>query len=205
LAVTVEGDQADFLGVNIDWRSDGTIHLSQPHLIDQILEDLSLNGADVKSRSTTAASSKLQTRHTDSEPFDNSFNYRSVIGKLNYLLQHSVCRPPMCKVCIRSKERTRGRGAMVRLILVGNAGQGTIMKPMSDKDLEVFVDASFCGNWDPKEAATDRNTARSRHGYIIKYAGYPLLWKLQVQTEVALSSTESDTPFLAMCSEMQSL
>ena len=39
LAITVEGDLADFLGVSIDRRPDGTIHLSQPHLIDQILED----------------------------------------------------------------------------------------------------------------------------------------------------------------------
>ena len=43
-----------------------------------------------------------------------------------------------------------------------------------------------------KEAATDRDTARSRHGYIINYAGCPLLWKSQLQTEVALSSTESE-------------
>ena len=39
LAITMEGDLADFLGVSIDRRPDGTIHLSQPHLIDQILED----------------------------------------------------------------------------------------------------------------------------------------------------------------------
>jgi hypothetical protein len=66
------------------------------------------------------------------------------------------------------------------------------MQPMTNKDLEVFVDASFCGDWDPKEAASDRDTARSRHGYIIKYANCPLLWKSQLQTEVALSSTESE-------------
>ncbi|KAI2499306.1 hypothetical protein MHU86_15150 [Fragilaria crotonensis] len=66
LSITVEGDLADFLGVSIDRRTDGTIHLSQPHLIDQILEDLRLNGTNVKSRSTPAASSKLLTRHSDS-------------------------------------------------------------------------------------------------------------------------------------------
>ena len=66
------------------------------------------------------------------------------------------------------------------------------MQPMENKDLEVYVDASFCGDWDPKEAATDRDTARSRHGYVINYAGCPLLlWKSQLQTEVALLSTES--------------
>jgi hypothetical protein len=54
------------------------------------------------------------------------------------------------------------------------------------------VDASFCGDWDPVEASKDRDTARSRHGYIISYAGRPLLWKSHLQTEVALSSTESE-------------
>ena len=85
LAITVEGDLADFLGVSIDRRTDGTIHLSQPHLIDQILKDLRMDGDNVKPRSTPAASSKLLSRHTKSKPFDNSFNYRSIIGKLNYL------------------------------------------------------------------------------------------------------------------------
>ena len=69
---------------------------------------------------------------------------------------------------------------------------GTIMKPMANMDLEVFVDASFCGDWDPKEAAHDRDTARSRHGYVISYANCPLLWKSQLQTEIALSTTESE-------------
>jgi hypothetical protein len=67
------------------------------------------------------------------------------------------------------------------------------MKPMSGRDLlEVFVDASFCGDWCHEEAATDRDTARSRHGYVIQYAGCPLLWKSQLQTEIAMSSTESE-------------
>jgi hypothetical protein len=65
------------------------------------------------------------------------------------------------------------------------------MQPMTDKDLEVFVDASFCGDWDPKEAATDLDTERSRHGYVINYAGCPFFWKSQLQTRVALLSTES--------------
>jgi Reverse transcriptase (RNA-dependent DNA polymerase) len=38
LSITVEGDLADFLGVNIQRMKDGTIHMTQPHLIEQILE-----------------------------------------------------------------------------------------------------------------------------------------------------------------------
>ena len=76
--------------------------------------------------------------------------------------------------------------------LKGTRDKGTIMMPATDKELEVYADASFCGNWDPAEAARDRDTARPRHGYVINYAGCPLLWKSQLQTEIALSSTESE-------------
>ena len=64
----------------------------------------------------------------------------------------------------------------------GTHDKGTIMRPISGKELEVYVDASFCGDWDP----------RLQHGYIINYSGCPLLWKSQLQTEIALSSTESE-------------
>jgi hypothetical protein len=40
LDITVEGGLEDFLGINIDRQKDGTIHLTQPHLIDQILKDI---------------------------------------------------------------------------------------------------------------------------------------------------------------------
>jgi hypothetical protein len=38
----------------------------------------------------------------------------------------------------------------------------------------------------------DSDTARSCHGYLLSYAGCPLTWKSQLQTEIALSSTESE-------------
>ena len=61
------------------------------------------------------------------------------------------------------------------------------------RSLEVFVDASLAGNWDKKDAQTgDCDTERSRHGYIILYYGCPLIWKSQLQTEIALISTESE-------------
>ena len=46
LNMTVEGDLQDFLGVNIERRPDGSISLTQPHLIDQILDDLCINKDD---------------------------------------------------------------------------------------------------------------------------------------------------------------
>ena len=85
LNLTEEGDLKDFLGVLMDRRKDGSIHLSQPHLINQILKDLRLDQDDVTNKNVPATSSKILLRHTDLEDFDNSFNYKSLIGKLNYL------------------------------------------------------------------------------------------------------------------------
>ena len=78
--------------------------------------------------------------------------------------------------------------------------------------MEVFVDADFAGNWFAKDA-TKQDTARSRHGYIIMFMGCLILWKLQMQTEIALSATESeytglsyslrdDIPIMGLLNEM---
>ena len=154
---------------------------------------------NVKPRTTPAASSKLLTRHSKSKPFDNSFNYRSVIGKLTRSdVSYAVhqCARFVSDPKLEHGEAVRWLGQYLK----GTKDKGTIMKPMPDRELEVYINASFCGDWNPIEAAQDRDTARSRHGYIIKYAGCPLLWKSQLQTEVALSSTESEYTGLSYAS-----
>jgi hypothetical protein len=197
LAITVEGNLADFLGVNIDRKSNGTIHLTQPRLIDQINQDLRLQGENVKQRTTPAASSKLLTRHSNLKPFDNSFNYRLVIGEPNYLKKATrsdisyvvhQCTWFVSDLKVEHGEAVQCLGRYLK----GTHNKGAIMRPVPEKELEVFVNASFCGDWDPVEAARDRDTAQSWHGYIINYAGGPLLWKTQLQTEVALLSTENE-------------
>jgi hypothetical protein len=54
LNITIKGDLQDFLGVNIERKDNGTIHLTQPHLIHQILKDLRRDRENV-----TETSSKL--------------------------------------------------------------------------------------------------------------------------------------------------
>jgi hypothetical protein len=97
--------------------------------------------------------------------------------------------PSMCQIYGRSKSRTLTR--YLGQYLKVTCKIGTILWPVEGKDLEVYVDAGFCGNWDPKETWVV-DTARSWHGYIISYAGCPVMWTSQLQTEIALSSTESE-------------
>ena len=74
----------------------------------------------------------------------------------------------------------------------GTQSMGTIMKPVHNKDLEVSTDASFCGDKDPKTTAVNRNMGKSRFGHVSTYVGYPLLWKLNGRTEIAVSTTERE-------------
>jgi hypothetical protein len=59
------------------------------------------------------------------------------------------------------------------------------------KSFECYVDADYCGNWDPLHA-DDPNSAKSRTGYVIMYHGCPILWASQLQSVFALSTTEAD-------------
>ena len=66
-----------------------------------------------------------------------------------------------------------------------------MVQPKRNHGLEVYVNADFARNWDP-DKANNVNTARLRHGYIIYYAGCPITWKSSTQTEIALSTTDTE-------------
>ena len=66
LEVTYEGTIEDLLGVNIE-RKEGKIKLSQPHLIEQVINDLGLNHDKVLSKPIAAASSKILFEHKESK------------------------------------------------------------------------------------------------------------------------------------------
>ena len=196
LDVTEEGDIEDFLGVNIDKVDEDTFHLSQPHLIDQILRDLNLDGENVQTKVTPAPMSHVLGSHKDSPTFDGHFHYRSVIGKLNYLEKCS--RPDIAYAshqCARfSADPRKEHGEAVKWLgryLKATRDKGIYIRPKDDT-FKVWADADFSGNWIPEEAEEDSDTARSRSGYIVSYLGCPILWKSQLQTEIALSSTESE-------------
>jgi hypothetical protein len=51
---------------------------------------------------------------------------------------------------------------------------------------------NFFDYWCKAEASKDSATARSRSGYVITYAGCPIMWASKLQTQVALSTTEAE-------------
>ena len=197
LDITSEDGIEDFLGVTIDRRPDGSIIMSQKRLIQSILEDLNLDDDNVKTFSTPMASHKLLSRHPASPAFDGSFNYRRVIGKLLFLEKST--RPDLSYAvhqCARfSHDPKVEHGQAVKRIgryLKGTADKGITLKPDDRHSLDLHVDADFAGNWDKEIAADDPATAQSRHGYVLRYCGIPIVWASQLQSLIALSTTEAE-------------
>jgi hypothetical protein len=90
LNISVEGTLSDYVGVNIERTEDGKIHMTQPNIIKSILEELNFK-ENTKERSTPAYSSTILKDGLNKEPHNADWNYRRIIGKLNFLC--SSCRP----------------------------------------------------------------------------------------------------------------
>ena len=59
LDITMQEGAIDFLRVNIDRKTDGTIHLTQPRLIQQILQDLRLDEPSSVTKPTPMVVTKI--------------------------------------------------------------------------------------------------------------------------------------------------
>jgi Reverse transcriptase (RNA-dependent DNA polymerase)/GAG-pre-integrase domain len=194
--ITSKDEVNDFLGVKIHRDAvAGTFTLTQPQLIKSILSDLGLQG-NSNGRRTPALASRILHAYNESAPHDASWHYRSVVGKLNYLEKST--RPDIAYAvhqCARFSENPKiEHSAAIKLIgryLLATADKGIICTP-NNQSFDCFCDADFSGNWNPDIAEYDGTTARSRSGYVITYAGCPIVWASRLQTEIALSSTESE-------------
>ena len=84
--------------------------------------------------------------------------------------------------------------------LKGTFGRGIVYHPDKTKGIECYVDADFTGGWSQADANNPENVM-SRTGYNIYYAGCPVLWSSNLQTEIVLSTTE--TEYIALSSAMR--
>jgi hypothetical protein len=194
--VTDEGEIGDYLGVKVTRTTAGTIELRQPHLIQQILDEVGMLPQS-KTKDKAAPSSTILRRDLDGTPFREKWDYRRIIGKLNFLEKST--RPEIAYAvhqCARFANNPRESHAnAVKYLcryLLGTKEKGIILHPDLSKSFEVHVDCDFAGNWVKEDAMNDPSTAKSRTGYVISYAGRPITWASKLQTEVVLSTTESE-------------
>jgi hypothetical protein len=189
-----EGDVNAFLGVQIhrDMSSE-TITLTQPSLIQQILQDVGIRGQS--NGKETPADSILYADLDGPERID-SWNYRSVIGKLNYLANNT--RPDISMAVHQCAWYSSNPKAIHELAvrrvaryLLLTQSKGLILHPSAYMSLNMFVDADFAGRWH-QDYTELRDSVLSRTGYVIQFCGCPVTWASKLQSEIALSTTESE-------------
>ena len=170
--------------------------MSQPQLIDQLIKDIKFKTSK-HLPDTPVLSTTILQRDEKAPPFNEKFHYRSAVGKLNYLEKGT--RPDIgyaTHQCARFSEDPKAvHGKAIEHIvkyLKGIRTRGIILKPDKSRTLEVYADADFSGNWHKCTAEHDASTAKSRTGYVVMYAGCPIIWASKLQTQVALSTTEAE-------------
>jgi len=189
-----EGDVNAFLGVQINKDvSTKSITLTQPALIQQILQDVGIRG-ESKGKDTPVDS--ILYADTDGMERVDIWNFCSVIGKLNYLANNT--RPDISMAvhqCARYSSNPKAIHELAvkqiaRYLLV-TQDKGMVMHPTTDMSLNMYVDAVFAGRWH-RDFTELRDSVLSRTGYVIQFCGCPITWASKLQSEIALSTTESE-------------
>ena len=203
--LTNDGGIKNYLGVEVTKNDDGTIELKQKYLIERILQALSLDIEMTAASKPTPVIKPLLHKDLKGLPRKYDWNYRSLVGMLGYL--QSSTRPDISMAthqCARfnnnpmlSHERSIRR---IGKYLLGTQDKGIIFKPDISKGIECYVDADFSGNWNAIDSEDSENVL-SRSGFIIFYAGCPIHWVSKLQTEIALSTTESE--YIALSQSMR--
>jgi hypothetical protein len=77
----------DFLGIHFPHQDNGELHMSQTGLIDAVTESAHIPKGRLKNTPTPAT--EILHADTDGVARQESWNYPSVVGQLNYLAQNS--------------------------------------------------------------------------------------------------------------------
>lgn len=127
---------------------------------------------------------------------NHSWSYRSAIGMLGYLSGNT--RPDLLmavRQCARfnSDPRMSHENAAKRIdrYLKDTCTKGIILKPDKNRGIECYVDADYAGSWQVEDSQYPMN-AMSRTGYVILFAGCPVMRVSKLQSVCSLSTTESE-------------
>jgi hypothetical protein len=199
-----EGSVQDFLGINITQVSDKSFRLTQTGLIKKILEKTML--LDSRAKTTPAATTALGA-DKNGEPFNEPWEYASIVGMLMYLGTNS--RPDIAfsvNQCARHTHNPRNSHAIavkhICRYLKGTATRGLEFTLNGEMAIDCYVDSDFAGLWNQEEEQ-DPVSTRSRTGYFLTFGGCPLLWGSKLQTETALSTMESE--YISLSQSMREL
>ena len=184
-----------------------SIMLRQTKLVDSILKTVKM--VDCNPDAVPAQETPLGMDQKGA-PFDEEWEYATVIGKLMYLVN---TRPDIqfavhqCARFTHSPKASHAK-AVKRICryLQGTRNLGMVYKPDSIDDREIqldaYVDADFSGLYGIEDSQ-DPVSSRSRTGFVFLLGSCPVVWKSTLQQETALSTVEAE--YIALSTAMREL
>jgi hypothetical protein len=135
------------------------------------------------------------------------FNYRSVVGMAMFLCNNTRldCAMAVHQCARYSANPKRTHEATLKRIgryLIGTSTRGLIIRPAKTLKVDCYVDADFAGMFNTEDAP-DPRSVRSRTGFILTLGDVPILWKSQLQPQIALSTMEAE--YIALSTALRSL
>ena len=199
-----EGSVGDFLGIRIEKCARNTFKLSQTGLIEKVIKASGMT--DCNTAVTPASTDALGTdKH--GENINESWEYPEIVGMLMFLATNS--RPDIAYAvnqCARFTHDPKASHATAvkRIVryLKGTRTEGMYLKPNGQLQVDCYVDADFAGLW-KVEDDQDPISVKSRSGYLIMFMGCPFSWSSKLQTQIALSTMESE--YIALSQAMREL
>jgi hypothetical protein len=196
--LTDDGELEDYLGTRFTRKLDGSIKLSQPKIIERVLKIVGLDptSTQTKLHDTPASDLKILDNDPDALPREQLWNYRSAVGCMSYI--NAMVRPDTtmstyqcARFCNDPKREHKEAVKRICRYLLKTKDMGLILRPDKSKGLECYVDANWMGSWHDR-SSNDPMSAHSRTGYVIMYAGCPIIWASKMQPLIVLSTTEAE-------------
>ena len=191
--LTKEGSFTEYLGINYTHNKDGSILMNQPGLIDKIVTTAGMENCN---SNRTPCTKEALALDPEGKSMTDKWNYRSIVGMLLYLATNT--RPDIAyavsQVARFSHSPKQSHATAVKTIiryLYGSRDKGSIFRPPNELTLDCYVDADFAGLY-RRDPDTESTAVKSRTGYIISMAGCYIQCKSQLQTTIALSTSEAE-------------
>lgn len=190
----IEDDFNSYLGIGIEEFEDGSRHMTQKGLIKKIIATCDMEGCNPNWNPTSQVSLGSDP---DGEAYNQiPFHYASVVGMLLYLsnntrLDITFAVSQVSRFTAAPKKSHASAVKTIARYLARTAENGIVVKPDGSYNLRTWVDADFSG-LHGQEPQANPASAKSRYGYIITFAGVPLLWKSQLISEICLSTLHAE-------------
>lgn len=180
--------------------------MSQEPLIDRVLQATGMENCNSK---RTPASATMLGLDKDGEPYQEQWEYASVVGMLMYLVNtRPDVQPATHQACRFTHAPKQSHAEAVKWIckyLKGTKDRGLefLVGPVnSEVRLDCYVDSSFA-NLFSVEDPLDPVSSKSRTGYIFFLFGCALDWKSCLQQTSTISPNESE--YIALSEAMRDL